>query len=206
MKIIETKVYQFDELSDAAKEKARDWYRESTAGDNFFSECVLDDAEECAKLIGLTIGRARGGKAPAFYWSGFSSQGDGACFEGHWTARAVQPGKLKEHAPVDAELHRISAEFERIALAFPEASFTVKHSGRYSHKFCTDFDVWLEESGAELDAGDKAETDLIEAARDLMDWIYSQLEKEYEYQNSNEQVDESIRANEYSFTENGNRF
>ena len=31
----------------------------------------------------------------------------------------------------------------------------------------------------------------------------SQFENEYEYQNSDEAVDESIRANEYEFYENG---
>ncbi len=43
------------------------------------------------------------------------------------------------------------------------------------------------------------------ALRDFADWIYSQLEKEYEYQMSNECVDENIRANEYEFTEEGMR-
>ena len=36
MRIKETKVYQFDELSDKAKEKARDWWREASAGDGYY--------------------------------------------------------------------------------------------------------------------------------------------------------------------------
>lgn len=39
--------------------------------------------------------------------------------------------------------------------------------------------------------------------RAFADWIYRQLETEYDYQNSDEQVDESIIANEYEFTEEG---
>ena len=70
MKIIETKVYQFDELPEPAKEKARDWYREASAGDNYFSEAIIEDAQECAKFIGIEISHARGGKGPAIYWSG----------------------------------------------------------------------------------------------------------------------------------------
>lgn len=41
--------------------------------------------------------------------------------------------------------------------------------------------------------------------REFADWIYSRLEAEYEYQNADEQVDESIRINEYEFAEDGNR-
>ncbi len=39
-----------------------------------------------------------------------------------------------------------------------------------------------------------------------MNWIYRQLEKEYEYQNSDECVDENILCNSYTFTEDGKRF
>ena len=34
-------------------------------------------------------------------------------------------------------------------------------------------------------------------------WYYRQLENEYEYLNSDESVDDLIRANEYTFTESG---
>lgn len=40
----------------------------------------------------------------------------------------------------------------------------------------------------------------------LGDTFYSALEKEYEYLNSDESVDENIKANEYTFTESGKRF
>ena len=51
-----------------------------------------------------------------------------------------------------------------------------------------------------------AEDAVIEALRDLARWLYRQLELEYEYQTSDDQVDEAIRANEYTFTEAGRRF
>jgi hypothetical protein len=38
-----------------------------------------------------------------------------------------------------------------------------------------------------------------------MRWIYRQLEREYDYQNADAQVDENIRANEYEFYEDGKR-
>ncbi len=45
-----------------------------------------------------------------------------------------------------------------------------------------------------------------EALRDLADWLYRQLEREYEYLTSDESVEETIIANEYTFTEAGRRF
>ena len=219
MKIIETKVYTFDELNDAAKEVAREWWRRGQDGDNSFSEYVIEDAETCGEFIGIEIDKRAvklcgGGtsQSPAVFFSGFSSQGDGACFEGSWRASDVKPGKLQEHAPQDKELHRIAGEFERLAMEFPQASFTVKHSGRYSHKYCTDFtvditgdnEVALNECGET--AANQAEKDLIEAARDFMQWIYDSLEKEWTWQNADEQVDDNIRANEYTFTEDGRQF
>jgi len=49
------------------------------------------------------------------------------------------------------------------------------------------------------------EDDIKKALRDFADWIYRQLEREYEYQTSDEQADEAIRANGYTFTEYGKR-
>ena len=51
-----------------------------------------------------------------------------------------------------------------------------------------------------------ADEDVSEALRDLARWLYGRLEDEYEHLTSDEAVDESIRLNEYSFTEDGVRF
>jgi len=53
--------------------------------------------------------------------------------------------------------------------------------------------------------GDAEET-IIEALRDLARWLYRQLEREYDHLSSDEAVDETIAANEYTFTEVGRRF
>ena len=47
---------------------------------------------------------------------------------------------------------------------------------------------------------------LEETLRDFNRWIYTSLRDEYEYLTADEQVDESIRENEYEFTEDGNRY
>ncbi len=201
MKIIETKVFEFDELDAKAKQKARDWYRTDL---EFDSEPTIEDATLCFSFVGITIKNV--------YFSGFSSQGDGACFEGSWSAANVQPGKLKEHAPQDTELHRIAAEFERIAALFPNASFTVKHSGRYSHEHCTEFDISFPDSERgewptdKFSVYEKFTEDLQKAAKNAMRWIYAKLEEAYDWERADEQVDQAIRSNEYTFTAEGRRF
>jgi len=208
-RVTETTVYQFDELSDEAKEKAREWYRQGNCDDSFWSECTIDDAKEIGKLLGMDIDN--------IYFSGFWSQGDGACFEGTWRASDVKVDKLKEYAPQDKELHRIVDGLAEIAKEYPDGDFKVRHRGHYSHSGCTAFDVELpntQEDELEYDSPEfkllqvklgEDEDTLIELARDFMNWIYRQLEKEWDYQNSDEQVEESIRCNAYEFLETGER-
>jgi hypothetical protein len=56
---------------------------------------------------------------------------------------------------------------------------------------------------AEVAKDGEREEELTEALRDFNRWIFKSLEKEYEYLMSDEQVDESIKANEYEFTKEG---
>ena len=195
---IKITVYMFDDLSAKAKEKARQWYRE-TLGNDGFHEPVYEDAKQCLTLAGFTLDR--------IFYSGFSSQGDGACFEGGWKAEDVKPGKLKAHAPLDTTLHRIADEMESIAKRYPSAWMRVKHSGHYYHQYETVFDVV--ETVDDMPNGAEIPGDVVEAiketSRDAMEWIYNQLQKEWDFQNSDDTVDENIRANEYEFDVDGRR-
>jgi hypothetical protein len=218
MKTISITVYEYDELSPKAQEKARDWYREASAGDNDFADSVIEDVEQIAPLMGIDFAlrdvRTVGGKTfqePCIFYSGFSSQGDGACFEGTWRASDVKPGEVAAYAPKDETLHAIAAEFERISKEFPQATFSTKHRGNYYHEGCVEFDFnTLPDYDGVLDPADEkrietAEGALKEAARDFMKWIYRQLEAAYDYEQSDENVAEAIRANDYEFTAEGKR-
>lgn len=75
MKIIKTKVYTIDELSDKAKEKAREWYKEQ------------DDmpfmADEMAEMLAVLLKKHKlECGEPKLYYSLSYCQGDGAMFEG----------------------------------------------------------------------------------------------------------------------------
>jgi hypothetical protein len=205
---MQTEVFKFSELDDSAKERARDWYREG-ALDYEWWDCTFDDAKECLALAGFEVRN--------IYFSGFSYQGDGAVFNGEWHANKAQPVKaMKAHAPKDKDLHAIAAEARAIAKLRPDASMATARRirGYYFGRddvsaHCEREDDGVERTSAEWDArgkdDDAIEERIVELARDAAHWIYRRLEREYEWLMSDEQVDESIIANDYEFTEEGKR-
>lgn len=233
MRIIETKAYQFNELEPEAQARAiKKWQdAEASSGDNYWSEFVIEEAVREGRLLGFSFDerarRSMSGKPlpgePCIYWSGFWNQGDGACFEGSWSARdclanagkaAADWGCLKDkagnHSPrcPTCELRTISKALLVEAKEFPEASFRVTHRGHYQHEHCTDFSFrynYDEDEPGDADKWEQAQEQLQDLSRSFMRWIYWQLESAYEYQLSEENARESILANEYEFTEGGER-
>jgi len=223
MRIIETKVYKFDELSDEAKEKARDWWKEASIGDEFGAECVYEDAAQCGKIIGIEINPKNqkcsmtdGSREwidtnPAIYWSGFSNQGDGACFEGEYAYAKGGAKKIRDHAPKDTKLHRIADALQEAQRKVNyTATASTKQRGHYCHSGCMEVVVDVEHTYISEPDEKKfderfcnAEAAITQCMRDFADWIYKRLEEDYEWRMKDEQVDENITANEYEFTEDG---
>lgn len=206
---VESTVYKFGELSDRAKERARDWYRRMITNDDYDS--VIDDAATMADILGINL-RQRPIKLmngstrydPCIWWSGFSSQGDGACFEGSYSYAKGAAKKIRAHAPQDSELHRIASELQAIQRRNGyQLTAQCRQRGHYNHSGCMTVDV--ERASGERDMTSEAGETVTQLLRDFADWIYAQLGKENDYLNSDEQVDESIDANEYEFDEEGNR-
>jgi len=216
---IETPVFKFDQLSDEAKkraiEKNYDWNT-----DHEWWDAVYDDAVMMAGIMGIEIGDRRGSGRPAIFFSGFSSQGDGACFEGTYSYKKGALKALKAAAPAkhqdfqqdgvwviqegNAELQRICKGLQDVQRRhFYRLEATVKQYGHYQHSGCTGIEV-TDCEHTYRDIGD-AEEDVSQLLRDFMDWIYSQLEKSYDYLTSDEAVEESLVANEVEFTEEGDR-
>lgn len=187
-------IYKFEELEDSAKEKARDWYRQG-ALDYDWWDCTFYDANEIAALMGIQIER--------IYFSGFSSQGDGACFEGYYAYKKGSVEDVKAYAPQDKELHDIALNLSKIQRkSFYRLSAHVKHTGHYYHSGCTSIDVQNDNTYSAY-VSDDIEEAISEALRDYMNWIYRRLEAEHDYLMSEESVDESIITNEYEFHEDG---
>jgi len=202
-------LYQFDELDEKAKDRARDWLRELKAQD-FDHEYIYEDAATICTILGITLsthevklmsGQTR--QKVNIWYSGFSSQGDGACFEGSYRYQAKSVRAIKAHAPTDTELHRIARELYELQRAHGyklEASIT--HRGYYSHSHSTTVEV-LRTDDREVHS--EVQEAIAQLLRDLMDWIYDGLRKEYDWSLSDACIDEDIRGNEYEFTQSGAR-
>lgn len=203
MRSIEHAIFKYEELDERAKEKARKWCASNVFNYSHDWEYTLDDAVRVGAIIGIEIDTIRGSRrTPAIYFSGFWSQGDGACFEGTYRYAKEAAKKIREYAPHDEELHSITDALQDIQRRnFYKLIARCKQSGRYCHSGCMSVEVEHDDDRYR-DIGD-AEDDIKQALRDFANWIYQQLEAEYEYQTSEEVVAESIIANEYEFNEDG---
>ena len=197
MRTAETEVYEFNELSEQAKEHARERYR-ANAFDYDWWEYVYDDTKSAAELLGISINNIQ--------FSGFWSQGDGASFTGDYRYAKGAFKRIKAWAPEDKELHRIAGGLQSIQKRYfysLRASITNgAGSNYYSHSGTMHIEAWDARRSGYTDVGN-AEGELADLMRSFADWIYQQLREEYEFLTSDEQIDEAICANEYEFTEDG---
>jgi len=211
-RIVETTVFRLDELSDAARDVARAWYREIAPGDDWH-ECVFDDFETICAILGVRLAtrsvRLFGGgmrQKPCIWFSGFASQGDGASFEGNYGFATGARKAIRARAPQDSELHSIADALQAIQRRnFYQLRADANQRGRGYHEYRMTISV-ERDSPTNQEMTADAEDTVTEALRDLAHWLYRQLEREFEYQTSDEVTDEAILANEYTFAGDGRRF
>ena len=189
MRTIEQTVYQFKELGDDAKKKVLERFRDINT-DHHWYDFIFENFKEDNKF-----------EVGEIYFSGFSSQGDGAMFEysGYdwksWVNGLLLP------------------EWKKAVLLACEVSATGKHSGRYYHyNSCQhSFDWWLEsnlDGYANLSAFvseymEKLEQHIENEYKSLCNELYRDLETGYDYLTSDKAIQESIEANEYEFLSDG---
>ncbi len=187
-------VYQFDELSDDAKERARDWFRERIDPD--YLEFTLDDCADALKALGFSIGNRHDKRA--IYWD---TNPIDAAFDATWSAQRFAPDELLADRPTDIELHRIAEALRVLVGQMPEASGSCD-SGRNCNQ-TAGFYAGDDSNDSGMNDDPAAEFECV--VTDLAHWIATTVNAEYEYQYSAECVDENIRCNEYDFDENGKR-
>ena len=210
--VIATTVYRLEELAEGAKDRARAWYRRG-GFDHDWYDAVYEDFQRIAEILGIRLktrvsrlvsGRTR--EDPCIWFTGFWSQGDGAAWEGSYSYRKSAAAELRAYAPQDQTLHRIAETLQAAQRQnFYQLRAEVSHRGTYYHAFTMAVSVTRDSSAAAEVIGD-AEAVITEALRDLANWLYHQLEQEYDHLTSDEAMDETLVVNGYTFTEEGRRF
>lgn len=176
---------KWDKLTDEHREQLLDRHRDINTHDEWYRP-TFDSFGTDMEAIGVYVDQ--------IYFSGFWSQGDGACFDGHvygWGKFLAAVGK---------------PELADFAMAH-DPFFSWASLGRYCHEYTVEFGVSglvaenphdenydpLRHAAWEAAYGEygplySSSDDFIEFLRDKMRDLYRTLEEEYEYLTSDEEV------------------
>ena len=196
--------YAFSELSETAKQNARDKYKFSGYPHHDWWNNVYEDANQIAKILGLDIESPKVSRTGRNYtnidisFSGFWSQGDGACFKGYYRFNPEAVNKINEYCN-DEELIRIATELTVMQTTqrlkgCEFFSATICQSGSYSHSNTMTFDI---HDFATDEVGEVDENQFGQLMCDFADWIYKTLEAQHDYLTSDEVVDERLAEEKF---------
>lgn len=192
MKEFVTVGYTLSELSPEAARAAYERWLED-GGYDFDSQYTIDDMIECGATIGINVDN--------IYYSGFSNQGDGACFVGSYKFKPDWKDTLENFCPGYTQLSSLGERLEKVYEEFGKLYVTVyKTNHHYDHENTVGFDVQSDDEEISIWA---AHDTLEEILKDFMHEIYRRLEEEYTWTNSLEFFQEMAEANEFYFTEDG---
>lgn len=197
-------LYTFDELSDKAKERARDWWRQSE-GELFADTLEYEPIETAAKLLGIEFKtrdvKLMGGgtRAQLCIWWTLHVQGAGASYDAtyHYARGSVKAIKAK--FPTDTTLQRIAHELAETQRKYRyRITASITADSRYHS-------LDVEAQLPEYDYEGTTTRELAEPLKSFADWIYRTIDAEYSARMEDEYVDDAIKANEYTFTADGKR-
>jgi hypothetical protein len=210
-RVIERTVYKFDELSDKAKDRARDEARGWDVEDEWWNY-TYDDAVRMGALMGIEISSTKyTNKQLNHSWekvdisfSGFSSQGDGASFAGRYRCVPDAVAQIKAECN-DEELVAIAEELTtlQVVAKFDGNRQLACDVAQVSNRFALSVNVYEFDGNNDFLVTSEEEHALGELMRRFAAWIYDQLEAQYEYLTSDEHVNERLSEEDYEFEEDG---
>lgn len=180
--------FKFEELTEDQKSKVIEKNRNFNV-DYDWSEFIIDDCKEIGNILGFTMDN--------IYFSGFYSQGDGTCFTGKFSYVKGFLNKIKKDYSYDPELIKIASDLHDLyRKSFYTMNGSITHHGHYSHErsMSLDFNTYYNDIKGQAD-----ESEWLDIIADFACWIYKRLESEYEFQTSDEQIMESLIANDMEF-------
>jgi hypothetical protein len=179
---------KFEELADDQKSKVIDKNRNFNVDYDWHDFCI-DDCKDIGSMLGFKMNN--------IFFSGFHSQGDGACFTGKFSYNKGFLNKIKKDYSHEPKLIEIATSLHALYLkSFYTVYGTITHTGHYSHErsMSLDIDTYFNDIKGHVN-----ESEWLDIIADFACWIYKRLESEYEFQTSDEQIAESLIANEMEF-------
>jgi hypothetical protein len=193
----------FEELSERAKEVVRDKFRRYNL-DHEWWDSLYEDFINVAACLGFSV------KPANIFWTGFSCQGDGASFAGMYAGDCNHADQVRAHAPEDEELARIATTLDVLrveAALMANSHWRAEIQCRAHHYFHSGAmltaNVYLDDDHTNDTGYEHADEIILQAARDLADWLYKALEEEYDYLQSDESIDPLIADYRDRYTEDG---
>jgi hypothetical protein len=189
----------WEQLDVATREKVIEKNRDWNVSYEWW-DFTYKDATRMGEILGIRVDQIN--------FSGFWSQGDGACFIGRYDHKVDAAQAIRAEAG-DEGLHRIADALTLLQMTLKLehgciASGTITKSGRYCHSGCMDFELEIDLQDGDLGFdGDALSNELRRLMRDFADWTYKQLEAEHEYLTSDEAIIEAIKDNDYLFDSEG---
>lgn len=180
----ETKVfeiYKFSELSKGAKEKAIKRFSDINVDFEEWSDYTIENYTNKLNELGYDDVKC--------YFSGFWSQGDGACFTA--VVNLYKWGKK----------HKISTKL----IEKGDMTAKITHNFRYYYAKSTNVEVYVNgESNDKIEAlRDKIESIIEKEREEIGNELYKELRDQYNYLTSEEAIVETIKANDYEFLASG---
>jgi len=178
MREITVKVYTFAELSEAAKERVLNAFRDVNVEFNWWNDSY-DMIRTAGKLLGLDIGDIH---FDTYFYCIFKADYE-------YVRGAVKA--IQAEFPHATDLHDVARKLQDLQKRhFYSLSCAVREGRGMNQYSCFRF-------------GEDYECDLGDIIDDFAHWARILLRDEYEYLTSDEAVKGMIEANEYEFTEEG---
>lgn len=195
-KIIEETVYTIDELKDQFPEvyqKVIEKNSDINTDFNWYDFIEADYIEQLEKIGFYDV---------KIYFSGFCSQGDGACFEGKWYKDRADLNKVDLEEIYSPEIKNLYYSLLDLTNSYIDGCFSLTTSGRYCHENTMSID-----GETCTENGESVEFDfdnILEECKNIAREIYKSLKHDYEDAISESSILETLQCNEYYFDLSGN--
>ena len=180
---VQITLFTFDELPEASQQKLIEGFRQDYEPDysNVYDEFIIDMSEQYGADI----------KEDDIQWSGFWSQGDGACFTCDFDEEVIEP-ILRDALSEDDRKH-----LDQLSVELSQASsIRTGPSNFYSHENTVTGDIWFvcpDDTNLNADIIQTMESRLTEIIRDACRDLYQRLEAEYDRATSDNALIEEIK-------------